>query len=190
MNVFKITILLFSLTLSGCIGTVFSGASSVYNNYSLRQRADNDWIKLQSINALNSQKYITSNSHISVATSNFVVLLTGQASNDAVRDTAVNLVKAIPGVQRVVNAITIGMNPAMNQSLQDSWITTKIKTEFVDNKYVDAGEIKVVTTNGGVVFLMGVVPQQMANTAVAIAQQTQGVRKVIRLFEIVTVQAE
>lgn len=182
--------LLAPLLLTGCVSAVFTGASSVYNNYSIRENVNNSWVELQAINNLNSEKTITDNSHIAVTTVNFVMLLTGQANNNAVRQYAVNLVKNIPGVRRVVNAITVGQVAAVNQALQDSWITTKIESQLFDNKFVDISNIKVVTTNGGVVFLMGVVPQQMANIAIEIAQHTQGVRKVIRLFEIVTVKAE
>lgn len=180
-------VLLLTLSLSGCFSATYTGAASAYNNYSIRQNLSNNWVEMQAINALNTKKTITSNSNIAVSSVNFIVLLTGHAKTNAARQSAINLVKNIRGVRRVVDAITVGRGTSANQSLQDSWITTKIKSQMLVNKYIDSTQIKVITANNGVVFLMGVVPAKMANVALYIARHTNGVRKVVNLMEIVTV---
>lgn len=180
-------VLLLALSLSGCFSAAYTGAASAYNNYSIRQNLSNNWVEMQAINALNTKKTITSSSNIAVSSVNFIVLLTGHAKTNAVRQYAINLVKNIRGVRRVVDAITVGRGISANQSLQDSWITTKIKSQMLVNKYIDSTQIKAITANNGVVFLMGVVPAKMAKVGLYIARHTKGVRKVVDLMEIVTV---
>ncbi len=180
-------VLTLSLSLAACIGAVYTGADSVYNHFSVENSINNHMVELSAINALNSQKNITQNSNISVTTVNFVILLTGSAHTNAVRQQAVSLVQNINGVRRVVNAIMVGNPPSETQSMHDSWITTKIKSKMLLNANLDSPAIKVVTTNNGMVFLMGAVTPNMANIAITIAKNTAEVRKVISLFQLITV---
>jgi osmotically-inducible protein OsmY len=64
----------------------------------------------------------------------------------------------------------------------DSWLTTKIKSQMFADAEVVAGKIKVVTVNG-VVFLMGILPREEADRAVEIARSIYGVQKIIKVFE-------
>lgn len=62
--------------------------------------------------------------------------------------------------------------------VDDSWITTKVKSEMIANKEVAANKIEVTTTNG-VVLLAGTAESaQAANKAVEIARGIEGVRSV------------
>lgn len=49
---------------------------------------------------------------------------------------------------------------------------------------VPATKVKVVTENG-VVYLMGIISRAEANRATAVAQEVNGVQKIVRLFEYV-----
>jgi hypothetical protein len=64
----------------------------------------------------------------------------------------------------------------------DSTITGKVKARFVDANKFNAVHVKVVT-EASVVYLLGIVTETEANTAVEIARTTGGVRKVVRIFE-------
>ena len=65
----------------------------------------------------------------------------------------------------------------------DAVTTSKVKARFVDANRFSANHVKVVT-EAGTVYLMGMVTQAEANAAVEIARTTGGVRKVVRIFEI------
>jgi len=122
--------------LSGCFGAIYTGATTVYNSYDVSKAWNDKWVNLDAINALNADKKITQNGNISVTTVNFVVLLTGHVDNKAIRDKAVTLVQSTPGVKKVVDAIVIGSDESTGEALEDSWITTKIKTKFMFNKNI------------------------------------------------------
>ena len=61
----------------------------------------------------------------------------------------------------------------------DSVITSKIKSKFIGTKGISSLDISVVTSNG-IVYLTGSVPSvQQKSLAIAIAQNTNGVKQVV-----------
>ena len=63
-----------------------------------------------------------------------------------------------------------------------TYITTKVKTQFLTENKFQANYVKVVTENS-VVYLLGLVTQAEADAAVEIARNTEGVSKVVKVFE-------
>lgn len=62
--------------------------------------------------------------------------------------------------------------------ISDSWITTKVKSQFAADSLVKALDINV-TTNDGVVTLAGIVDSSAArNQAISITRGTKGVKRV------------
>lgn len=62
--------------------------------------------------------------------------------------------------------------------VSDSWITTKVKSQFAADSMVKALDINV-TTNDGVVTLAGVLDSSAArNQAISITRATKGVKRV------------
>ena len=69
-------------------------------------------------------------------------------------------------------------NQTITEKVEDGWITTKIKSDFVVDKLVSATNIHVNTDNG-VVHLSGVAKNRdEANRAVQIARGVKGVKSV------------
>jgi hyperosmotically inducible periplasmic protein len=69
-------------------------------------------------------------------------------------------------------------NASITEKVEDSWITTKVKSEFAVDKTVSATNIHV-DTNNGVVRLSGVAKStEEANKAVSIAKGVKGVTSV------------
>jgi osmotically-inducible protein OsmY len=65
----------------------------------------------------------------------------------------------------------------------DTYITGKVKTRLLEeSSKVNPIYVKVVTERG-VVYLMGIVTKQEADTAARIAATTNGVVKVVKVFE-------
>ena len=67
----------------------------------------------------------------------------------------------------------------------DALITTKVKTSLVDMKTVSAISFKV-TTERGVVYLMGLVTQREGNIAADVAKGVSGVTRVVKIFEYIS----
>lgn len=119
--------------------------------------------------------------HVNVAPYNRVILLTGEAPDERTRAAVEAEVRDIANVRGIVNEIQVGPPSSMAGRANDSLITSKVKTRFVDANKFNPVHVKVVT-EAGVVYLLGVVTEQEANDAVEIARTTGGVIKVVKLF--------
>ena len=79
----------------------------------------------------------------------------------------------------------VGPASSLTARSNDSYITSKVKARLVDEKYLSANHIKVVT-EAGTTFLMGIVSERESKLATIIASRTDGVRKVVNLMEVVS----
>jgi osmotically-inducible protein OsmY len=121
--------------------------------------------------------------NVSVVSYNGVVLLVGQVPTNAMRARLSEIAQEVRGVRQVHNQVTVGGEISSLASINDSLITSNVRTRFlVDDSDVDFSDIKVVTENG-VVYLMGVVNERDANVAVDIARQAGGVQRIVKVFE-------
>ena len=120
--------------------------------------------------------------HVNVTSYNRRVLLTGEVPNDDIRTKIKDLVLAVPNVKEVINETIIGGVTTFGARSNDAYITTKVKARMFDDKRFNANQVKVVT-EGGVVFLMGIVKKEEAAAAAEVAAKTSGVTKVVKVFE-------
>ena len=74
---------------------------------------------------------------------------------------------------------------SLTQRSSDALITGKIKASLVDAKDLFASSFKVVTERG-TTYLMGRVTQREADRATEIARGIDGVKKVVRVLEIIS----
>lgn len=120
---------------------------------------------------------------VSITSYNRVVLLTGQVYSQADRDLVENTAKTLPNVRYIVNEIDVGYPSSSTAS--DALTSTRVKTALVGSRNVRSNAVKVTTENG-VVYLMGIVTQQESDQAALVASGVSGVRKVVKVFEIVS----
>jgi len=120
--------------------------------------------------------------HLTVMSFNRAVLLTGEAPDEATRAEIGKIVLAVPSVRAVTNELQISAPSTRASRLGDEFITVKVKGRFISSGKVNIAHAKVVT-EAGVVYLMGLVTEQEAEDAVEIARTTDGVRKVVKIFE-------
>ena len=139
-------------------------------------------IELKALKAFADNKDISEKAHLNVTSYNTVVLVTGETPNEALRQQAIDIVSGIQRVSQVHNEITIAAPSSLISRSSDSLITSKVKTRLLAEKNVSSLSIKVVTDKG-VVYLMGIVSRQEAETATELARQIGGVQKVVMLFE-------
>ncbi len=120
--------------------------------------------------------------HVNVTSYNRNVLLTGEVPVAESKTKAENLVKEITNTRSITNEITVRPKSSLGSRSSDSYITSKINTKFVTENKFPANYVKVVTENN-VVYLMGIVTNAEADAAVEIASNTDGVTKVVKVFE-------
>jgi osmotically-inducible protein OsmY len=85
-------------------------------------------------------------------------------------------------VRNVQNEIMIAGASSFVARSNDTLITSKVKTRLMGNDDVKANHIKVVT-DGGSVYLMGLVTRAEAASATQTAATTSGVKRVVKVFE-------
>lgn len=166
-------------------GAAVSGAQAVYNHHSIKKNLDENITTAKAYHKIYANGKFK-NSNVSISTFNDVVLITGQVPNRLHQFEIAYLVRNIAG-GRTVYDFTEPMNPCSYMTrASDSWITTKIKTQYIASKEVDPSLVKVITENG-TVYLMGFLPPEQADVAVEIAQNTAGVQRVVKVFSYVHV---
>jgi osmotically-inducible protein OsmY len=141
---------------------------------------DDEGIELRAQNRV-SEKF--PNAHINTTSYNKLVLLSGEVPNDAAKAEAERIVRGVEGVRGTYNELTVGPPTALSARANDSYVTSKVKTRFLDGRRFNPVHVKVVTESG-TVYLMGLVKRQEADDATELARTTTGVQRVVRLFEI------
>jgi len=137
-------------------------------------------IELKGVNKMESN--LGENAHVNVTSYNRNVLLTGEVPDDAAKAKAEALLKEIENIRAITNDIAIGPKSSLSSRSNDTYITSKVKTKFVTENKFQANYVKVVTENS-VVYLLGIVNKTEADAAVEIARNTDGVTKVVKVFE-------
>lgn len=122
------------------------------------------------------------NVHVNVTSFNRNVLLTGEVPSENIKKEIGDLVMGVENVRNITNEIAVaGISPFMSRS-NDALITSKVKGRFMDAGKFQINHVKVVTENS-VVYLLGLVKRDEAQSAVEIASSTSGVKKVVKVFE-------
>ena len=120
--------------------------------------------------------------HANVTSYNRQVLITGEVSDEANKKKAESLVKPIENVLSIQNHLEIGANSSIGSRTNDTYITSKVKANFIKENKFSANLVKVVTENGNV-YLLGLVTHKEADDAVEIARSIGGVKSVVKVFE-------
>jgi osmotically-inducible protein OsmY len=188
---FRITII-FSLLIGtmlliqGCGGLVVAGAAvgavAVSDPRASQVLMDDKILEMSAKDKIYSDRELQTRVHINVNSYNYVVLLTGEALSQDLKDKAVDIVRHLKNVRRVHNEIQVADLTSFESRAKDSWITSKVKTNMLGTKNLEATKIEVITENR-IVYLMGFVSEDQGTKAAEVASQVEGVEKVIKLFE-------
>ena len=122
---------------------------------------------------------------VSATSYNRAVLLTGWVPNSEISREVSSIVANIDNVRDVINEIRIGPKSTARTFARDSLITAKIKASFIDERKLNSNAVKV-KTESGIVFLMGIVTQREADLAADISSRVVGVKKVVKVFEVLS----
>jgi osmotically-inducible protein OsmY len=175
--------------LAGCVPVVAGGAAAGGLMAADRRTSgayiDDQAIELKASKQINDT--LDTRVHTDVTSYNRNVLLTGEAYDEAAKQKAESVVKGIENVRSVTNEMIIGPQSSVSSRSNDAYLTSKVKARMVSENKFPANYVKVITENG-VVYLMGMVTRQEADDAVEIVRNTEGVDKVVKVFEYVVVE--
>ncbi len=163
-------------------GAAAATGTAVVDRTTTGTLVEDQTIEVKAVKAIHDDAELNEQAHMNITSYNTVVLITGETPTDAMRQRAMELVKAVDKVTHVYNELTIAAPSSMVSRSSDSYITTKVKTQMFANSDVSGVQFKVVTEKG-VVYLMGIVSHAESEIATEIARQTGGVQKVVKLFQ-------
>ena len=120
--------------------------------------------------------------HVNATAYNRLVLLTGEVPTAEAKADIERIAREVPNVRGIYNELQVGPPTAMSSRANDAYLTSIVKTRFVDAQKFSPVHVKVVTENS-TVYLMGIVKRSEADAATEIARTARGVRRVVRVFE-------
>jgi osmotically-inducible protein OsmY len=120
--------------------------------------------------------------HVNVTSYNHNVLISGEVLDESTRTEIGKIVSDIKNVHDVNNDLAVSNISSLASRSNDGLITTNVKLRFVNDKRFNADHVKVVTENG-TVYLLGIVSRAEAEAATDVTSTTQGVQRVISMFE-------
>jgi len=165
------------------VGGFVGGAMVATDRRTSGTQLEDEGIELRSANRI--REMVGDRVHVNVTSYNRQVLLTGEVPNDRDRQCLAKLVAEVDNVRSVVNELAVMPASSLGDRSTDALITGKIKASMLDSKDIFASAYKVVTERGNV-YLMGRVTQREANRATDIARTVGGVKKVVRVFEVIS----
>lgn len=187
MKKVALTVILMSsaLMLQGCVAAVIGAGAGATAKIATDPRTAGTQVDDTTLDSRVGMKFKDNGTsfigaRISSSTYNGNVLLVGQATREQ-SEKAEDLAREVVGVKKVFNQIRQGEPVGAGTITNDTWITTKVKSQLILNSKTKARKIKVVTENSEV-FLIGIVTSDEGKVAADVASKVDGVKKVITLF--------
>ncbi|MBL4743475.1 MAG: BON domain-containing protein [Cycloclasticus sp.] len=191
-NKTHVFLLLLTLTLlSGCaavaVGTAATtGVAIAHDRRTTGTVIDDQTIELKALKTLYGNETIRNNTHINATCYNGILLLTGEAPTEELRNTIINQLRQIPKVRKINNEIQLAAPSSLISRSSDSLITSKAKIALFKLNYIDGFDptrVKIVSENG-VVYLLGLLKQHEVDPVVETIRRVGGVQRVVKLFEL------
>lgn len=180
-----------SFLLSSCTdysGGIWTGAMLIYDRHNVYKKLTDYQIGADANRALFHDKVLKCDGcAVDLAVFHRDVLLTGHVPSRGLRNEANARVAAISGIRKQYNQLAI--SSALDNTVQDAWITAKIRSQVVADAKIEPRQFKVVTADR-IVYLMGDVMPEQGARVIQVARQTDGVRRVVKLFHYYRLSAE
>ncbi len=176
-----------ALSLNACapliIGGMVGGAMVAVDRRSSGAQVDDQSIQLRASSRIKDQ--LGDKIHLDVNSYNRIVLLSGEVNSEAARDQAAQIAKGVDNVADVINELNVMPASSLSTRANDTLVATKVKATLVDAKDLISGAFDVVVQRGNV-YLMGRVTEREAQRATDLIRTIEGVKRVVRCFEIIT----
>jgi osmotically-inducible protein OsmY len=172
--------------LQACFPLAVTGAAAVSLMATDRRTTgiyiEDETIEWKAVGQIRDARFATA--HVNPTSYNRRVLLTGEAPSEEMRKEIERWVRAVPNVKEVANEIQVAGASSLSSRGNDSLVTSNVKARMVNNGRFSPSHVKVLT-EAGVVYLMGLVTPAEGDAAAEVARTTQGVNRVVKVFEYV-----
>ena len=180
-------IIILCAALSGCLSNLWTGANLVYDRHDVYKKLNDYHLLVEINNSLYADKLFKCDSCVlDVAVFNGDILVAGHLPSMELRNEARRRLFKIQGYRHLF--IEISISQASSNSLQDTWITTKIRSQIFADDSIDPNAFKIITSDS-IVYLMGDVKADQADKVIAMARYTSGVGRVVKLLNYFTFQS-
>ncbi len=174
--------------LSACVpmmvgGAVVGGTLVATDRRTPGTQLEDRGIEMRSASRI--QEHLGDRVHVNVNSYNRRVLLTGEVPNAQDKQLVEKVVSRVSNIQAIVNELVVLGHSTLAQRSSDSLVTGRVKASLVDARDLYANAFLVVTERG-TTYLMGKVTEREANSATEAARSTNGVQKVVRVFDIIS----
>lgn len=175
---------LICLSLNSCIAVAVTavGATAIVERKNISLHLSNRELESRINERLSADKNLHQDNHIIVTALTGEVLLVGQIQSETDRHEIMHIVENTDGVTKIYDQLTVGTPTSFGQRAKDSMISSKISTKI----FTKTGAKVDVTTENGVVYLMGTVTQSQSEAATKFARTTNGVTQVVKIFTYTT----
>lgn len=172
--------------LQGCAAVVAGGAlttaSVVADQRTTGTILDDRMIESRANDFFQADGAIAQQAHLNVTSYNGMVLVVGQAPTEELRTRAIEYVSRVAKVRHVYNEVTIGTPIPTMERTNDGLLTAKVRSKLITISDLSSNDI-TVTTESGVVYLMGLLDQPTGDAVAEVVAGVSGVKKVVKLFE-------
>jgi osmotically-inducible protein OsmY len=134
---------------------------------------------------INKGSEAVKNSHVSVTSYNGILLLTGQVPDENAKLEVEQIAKQTRKVRKIHNELEVSGPTSSIVRANDAYLTSRIKLQLLADEAAEGTRIKVVTENSSA-YLMGLVTEQEADTAVNIIRTIPGVQRIVKVFEYIS----
>ena len=172
--------------IQGCFGVAATGTAAggvaAQDRRTPGSYIDDEFIELKVRAAVLDDEGLSAQAHVNATSFNGHVLLTGEAPGDSLRARVTEIARGIPKVRAVQNEIALLAPSTLVARASDALVTLKVKAALLQDREINAAQVKVVTERG-IVYLMGLLRQDEADRATEIARRVAGVRTVVKVME-------
>lgn len=123
--------------------------------------------------------------NVAVTSYNRQVLLSGEVATEQDKALIGRHAAGVDNVRHVVNELAVLGSASLIQGSSDALVTARVKAALMDAPELSASAVKVVTARG-TAYLMGRLTQREIDKTTEITRNTQGVQRVVRLFETIS----
>lgn len=172
------------------IGGTAVGVSVIHDRRDSATVIEDQKIELQALSKISEDKSLGEHSSVGVTSYNRVVLLTGTAETEDVKNRIGAILRGYPQVVRIVDEIAIAPRPSLQQESNDAFLTSRAKLSLFELSFpdFDPSRIKVVTDHE-VVYLMGLVTAEEAAAVVKQVRYVPGIKRVVKIFDYIQPQS-
>lgn len=178
--------LLLCCCLQGCFTAILAtggvGAMAIHDRRSVGVQTDDELLEWKAASRI-PEAYRTS-AHVNFTAFNRRLLVTGEAPNEQARR---EIISALSGLdlRQIIDELAIMPAASFGSRGKDSLLDAKVKARLIEEKQLSANHVKVVAERGNI-YLMGLVTAAEAKVALEVASTTEGVLKVISIFEVLS----